>query len=163
MCGKEISGFENAVEDLFYGATFVLCATSKSTSNARKLVEELVQVIDAKPLWMEPEVHDAWAGATSHLPYILSLALVNATPMEFSTLIGPGFSSAARLAASDPKMMRDIMLTNQEEILGAIRRFQTKLENLEALVTKGSAEQLMMKFEDSHRRYQRLVMDREVE
>ena len=161
MCGKEKSGLENASGDLFIGAPFALTALSRTTQRARSLAEEMVQVIGAKPIWMEPEIHDEWVAATSHLPYLLSVALTNATPLEVSPLVGPGFQSATRMAASNPEMMRDIFLTNQDQVIRAIRRFITKLENLETLIKVGDAQQMKDTFEASLRRQRRVVLKRE--
>lgn len=161
MCGKETSGLEHAEGDLFQSAPFALCASSKTTKRARALVEELVQVIGAEPRWMESDVHDEWVAATSHLPYLLSVALVNATPLEVLSLIGPGFTSSTRMAASNPEMMSDILLTNQEHVLTAIKRFQSKLENLEALINIGSADQMRTDLGDALKRQQELILDRE--
>jgi prephenate dehydrogenase len=161
MTGKEKSGLENAIGDLFQGAPFALCALGRTTVRARALVEELIQVIDAKPLWMEAEIHDEWVAATSHLPYLLSVALVNATPFKVTPLVGPGFQSATRMAASNPEMMRDIFLTNQDQVLRAVRRFITKLENLERLIRAGNAKQMEDNFEDSLRRHRKFILDRE--
>jgi prephenate dehydrogenase len=161
MCGKEVSGLEYATGDLFHGATFALCAPHMANQDAGILVEELVQAIGAKPLWIEPEIHDAWVGATSHLPYLLSLALVNATPQDAFPLIATGFQSVARLATSEPGMMRDIMLTNQEHVLAAIRRFQSALNDLETAIADGNTEKVKAKFEQSYSRHQRLIMERE--
>lgn len=161
MCGKEKSGLKNAKRDLFQGAPFALTALSRTTPRARSLAEELIRVIGAKPLWLEPEIHDEWVAATSHLPYLLSVALVNATPLEVSPLVGPGFQSATRMAASNPEMMRDIFLTNQEQVLMAIRRFITKLENLETLIKVGNDKQMKDNFEASLRRQRRVILNRE--
>jgi prephenate dehydrogenase len=161
MCGKEKSGLENASGDLFIGAPFALTALSRTTQRARSLAEEMVQVIGAKPIWMEPEIHDEWVAATSHLPYLLSVALTNATPLEVSPLVGPGFQSATRMAASNPEMMRDIFLTNQDQVIMAIRRFITKLENLETLIKVGDAQQMKDTFEASLRRQRKVVLKRE--
>ncbi len=161
MCGKEKSGLENASGDLFIGAPFALTALSRTTQRARSLAEEMVQVIGAKPIWMEPEIHDEWVAATSHLPYLLSVALTNATPLEVSPLVGPGFQSATRMAASNPEMMRDIFLTNQDQVIMAIRRFITKLENLETLIKVGDAQQMKDTFEASLRRHRKVVLKRE--
>ncbi len=161
MCGKEKSGLENASGDLFIGAPFALTALSRTTQRARSLAEEMVQGIGAKPIWMEPEIHDEWVAATSHLPYLLSVALTNATPLEVSPLVGPGFQSATRMAASNPEMMRDIFLTNQDQVIMAIRRFITKLENLETLIKVGDAQQMKDTFEASLRRQRKVVLKRE--
>jgi prephenate dehydrogenase len=161
MCGKEKSGLENASGDLFIGAPFALTALSRTTPRARSLAEEMIQVIGAKPIWMEPEIHDEWVAATSHLPYLLSVALTNATALEVSPLVGPGFQSATRMAASNPEMMRDIFLTNQDQVIRAIRRFITKLENLETLIKVGDAQQMEDNFEASLRRQRRVIPKRE--
>ena len=161
MCGKEKSGLENASGDLFIGAPFALTALSRTTQRARSLAEEMVQVIGAKPIWMEPEIHDEWVAATSHLPYLLSVALTNATPLEVSPLVGPGFQSTTRMASSNPEMMRDIFLTNQDQVIMAIRRFITKLENLETLIKVGDAQQMKDTFEASLRRQRKVVLKRE--
>ncbi len=161
MCGKEKSGLENASGDLFIGAPFALTALSRTTQRARSLAEEMVQGIGAKPIWMEPEIHDEWVAATSHLPYLLSVALTNATPLEVSPLVGPGFQSTTRMASSNPEMMRDIFLTNQDQVIMAIRRFITKLENLETLIKVGDAQQMKDTFEASLRRQRKVVLKRE--
>jgi prephenate dehydrogenase len=161
MCGKETSGLENADKNLFRGATFALCTSNRTTPRARDLAEELIGVVGAESLWIEPDIHDEWVAETSHLPYLLSVALVNATPQDASPLIGPGFQSSTRMAASNPEMMRDIMLTNQEQVLTAIRTFMTKLENLEELIKVGNAKQLEDIFEDSLIHQRNLFLDRE--
>jgi prephenate dehydrogenase len=161
MCGKEISGLENASGDLFIGAPFALTALSRTTPRARFLAEEMIQVIGAKTIWMEPEIHDEWVAATSHLPYLLSVALTSATPFEVSPLVGPSFQSATRMAASSPKMMTDIFLTNQEPVLRAISRCVKKLEKLEKLIRAGNEEQLEDYFEKSLIRHRRLVLAQE--
>ena len=161
MCGKEKSGLENASGDLFIGAPFALTALSRTTPRARSLAEEMIQVIGANPIWIEPEIHDEWVAATSHLPYLLSVALTNATPLEVSPLVGPGFQSATRMAASNPEMMRDIFLTNQDQVIKAIRRFITKLENLETLIKVGDAQKMKDTFESSLLLQFKVVLKRE--
>ena len=161
MCGKEISGLENASGDLFIGATFALTALSRTTPRARNLAEEMIQVIGAKTIWMEPEIHDEWVAATSHLPYLLSVALTSATPIEVSPLVGPSFQSATRMASSSPKMMTDIFLTNQEPVLMAISKCVKKLENLENLIRAADEEQLEEYFEESLLHHRRLVLAQE--
>jgi prephenate dehydrogenase len=65
------------------------------------------------------------------------------------------------MAASNPEMMRDIFLTNQDQVIRAIRRFITKLENLETLIKVGDAQQMEDNFEASLRRQRRVIPKRE--
>jgi prephenate dehydrogenase len=65
------------------------------------------------------------------------------------------------MAASSPKMMTDIFLTNQEPVLRAISRCVKKLEKLEKLIRAGNEEQLEDYFEKSLLRHRRLVLPQE--
>jgi prephenate dehydrogenase len=65
------------------------------------------------------------------------------------------------MAAGNPKVMSDILLTNREHVLAAMKRFQTKLENLEALIDIGSADQIRTYLQDTLMRLQKVILDRE--
>ena len=61
---------------------------------------------------------------------------------DFLSLAGPGFRDFTRIAASDPKVWRDIMLANREELLAQSKLFQQALRNLEQAMEKGNAQAL---------------------
>ncbi len=131
MCGKETSGLAHAEAEMFRGAPFAFTPLERTSPRLRSLAQTLVERIGAHPLWLDAATHDRWVAATSHLPYLVSTALKAATPAEAAPLIGPGFRSTTRLAASNPKMMRDILLTNREPILQALARFRAQLDAIE--------------------------------
>jgi len=96
---------------------------------------------------MSPESHDAAFAAVSHLPHLLAFALMNAIAgqpkgKEFLSLAGPGFRDFTRIAASDPKVWRDILLTNRDELLLQSRAFQAQLQTFEALMSSGDTQAL---------------------
>jgi prephenate dehydrogenase len=136
MCGREKLGLANAEAGLFSGAVFGLTPLKRTSSHARSLVEGLVVKIGARPLWLDPETHDRWVAATSHLPYLVSVALCLATSKEASSLVGPGFLSSSRLAATPHSMMLDVLLTNRENILIALNRFRSQLDTLEGVLVQ---------------------------
>lgn len=131
MCGKEQSGLEHADAKLYQGATFALVPLERTTSNARSLAAQLVEAVEARPLWVDPGTHDRWTASTSHMPYLLSIALALATPVEAAPLVGPGFRSTSRLASSSTAMMADILNTNRENVLSALDRYRLQLDKLE--------------------------------
>lgn len=142
MCGKETSGLAQAEADLFKGAPFALSKLPRTSQNACKVAEGLVKILGAYPLWLDPETHDRWTAASSHFPYLVSLALVLATPDEATPMIGPGFRSATRLASSSPNMMLDILTTNRKNVLQAITQFQTILCLIEELLTESDEDRI---------------------
>ena len=57
---------------------------------------------------------------------------------EFLSLAGPGFRDFTRIAASDPKVWRDILLANRQELLAQSQLFQAQLQAFEGLMTSGN-------------------------
>jgi prephenate dehydrogenase len=131
ICGKEKGTVVNAEAELFQEAPFILVDQANSTAPARRLAEQLARGIGAVPIWMDAQMHDRWMAATSHFPYLLANTLAACTPVEASTLIGPGFRSTARLAPSPVRMMLDILATNQANVLASLERFRRRLDLLE--------------------------------
>ena len=89
--------------------------------------------------------HDAAFAAVSHLPHLLAFALMNAITSQeqaahFLSLAGPGFRDFTRIAASDPKVWRDILLANRKELLEQSRFFQEQLKIFENLMAQEDAQ-----------------------
>ena len=96
---------------------------------------------------MSPEAHDAAFAAVSHLPHLLSFALMNAISgqahgKDYLSLAGPGFRDFTRIAAGDPKVWRDIMLSTREELLAQSKIFQRNLQALELMIASSNGDAL---------------------
>ncbi|MFC1996882.1 prephenate dehydrogenase [Chloroflexota bacterium] len=156
MCGKENAGLEYADGKLFWDSTFALTETIRTTPALRTLADKIITIISAQPLWIDAQTHDRWAAATSHLPYILSSALAVSTPTEVAPLIGPGFQSTSRLAASDIIMMMDILTTNREQVLAALSRYKDTLDEIETAL-KNSDDDVPAWFEKARQSRDKLV------
>lgn len=137
MCGKETSGFVNADPGMYLESPFALTSLERTSPRARNIAETLVQAIGATPIWLDPEIHDTWVAATSHLPYLLAVALASTTPPEAAPLVGSGFRDVSRLAGSNREMMVDILTTNSEQVLEMAQRFRARLEEIEDAVRRG--------------------------
>jgi prephenate dehydrogenase len=132
ICGKEVLSIANADIALYHGAPFVLTPLERTTPRARRCAGQLVAALGARAIWMDAAAHDASIAATSHLPYLLASALVLATPKEAAVLVGPGFRSTSRLAATPQSMMLGVLETNRENVQAALARFRRQLEAVEA-------------------------------
>jgi prephenate dehydrogenase len=130
MCGRETNGLEHASADIFREATFALVTCSNTTQPAKLMAESIVHHIKARPLWIDAKTHDEWTAATSHLQYLLSTALIQATPEAAAPLIGPGFESTTRLASSSAQVMEDILTTNKTNVLDSLQKFRETLNIL---------------------------------
>lgn len=102
IAGTEGHGFAAARADLFDGATFALFPPERRVP---KLARELVAALGARALVVHPARHDGALARTSHLPYLVACALRElGDEAARAGLHGPGFASATRLAASDPRI-----------------------------------------------------------
>ena len=136
MCGKETAGLHAAEPDLYVDKTFMVAPLLRTAPEALALAEELVRAVGAQPRRMDPRRHDRLVAVGSHLPYLLALSLVS-TAEEVSRedtllwdLVASGFRDTSRLAASDVRMMLDVLLTNADAICEAIERFREPLDTL---------------------------------
>jgi len=137
MCGIEKSSLAYADARMFQGAPFAFTPLPRTSPRAYALTEQLACTIGARPIWLDPATHDRWTAATSHFPYLLSNALAFITPSEVSPIVGPGFRSTSRLAASSLTTMMDILTTNRENVLATLSCFREHLDLLADLLTRG--------------------------
>ena len=146
MCGKEVSGIAHAEADLYRGKTFVLTPLARTSPAALALAHELIETVGACPLLLSAERHDTLAAVSSHLPYMVAVALMRAAESlddeQIWTLAASGFRDTSRLAASDVTMMTDILLTNRTAILDALTRYRHELDTLIALMDTADPDAL---------------------
>lgn len=142
IAGRETSGVEAAIPDLFRGARVVLTPVAQTAPDALALVRELWEAVGGRVATLAPDAHDRIFAAVSHLPHILSFALVSevAARENAAELLGfaaGGFRDFTRIAASSPEMWRDIALQNRAAILAEIDRYEARLAVFRALIEKG--------------------------
>jgi prephenate dehydrogenase len=157
MCGKETSTLLNADAGIFQGATFAFTPLARSSPEARALAEEIARGVGARPIFLDPDLHDRWVAFSSHLPYLVAAALAASTPVESSPLVGPGFRSTARLAASSPQVMLDVLATNRGNILTALQAFRQEFDMLEAALSGGEPGELSALLDGSARHLSELL------
>jgi prephenate dehydrogenase len=140
MTGKESSGIQASDANLYRGRPFVLCPTRRTTPAGRLRALSLVEALGAVPIEMDAERHDRVVAAISHLPYLLSAALVATVAREGQTdeavwqLAAGGFRDMSRLAGSDVVMMGDILSTNTQAVATLLAMFRMQLAHLEAML-----------------------------
>ncbi len=148
MCGKEMSGITAADPALYQGCTFILTPLPRTSEAALALGQALAKAIGAHPLVLEPNRHDYLVGTISHLPYLLACALVSTADATTSAdpavwkIVAGGFRDTSRLAGGDVTMMMDILLSNREEVLKALKVYQAQLRTLSRLVEDGDEKEM---------------------
>jgi prephenate dehydrogenase len=151
IAGREASGVEAAVADLFRTARVVLTPDSATAPDAVELVKGCWEAAGARVASMPAERHDRIFAAVSHLPHMLSFALVSeiAAREDAEELLGfaaGGFRDFTRIAASDPTMWRDVFLNNKDAVLEVLGRFSEDLSALQRAIRWGDGDALFNLF-----------------
>ena len=88
---------------------------------------------------IDPQEHDDLVAGISHLPLLLSAALISTTTKDpswdkMSRLAASGYRDLTRLASGNPEVSAHICFTNSEAILRWINKFKQELDKYCQLV-----------------------------
>ena len=147
IAGKEVAGISNADPLLYQGRQVILTPLKQTLPELVQKATDVWSALGAQVLRMTAENHDAAFAAVSHLPHLLAFAYFSSIAnqpagRDFLSLAGPGFCDFTRIAASDPAVWRDVLLSNREEILRQSLRFRHTLDAIEHVMRGGNAEAL---------------------
>ena len=114
-------GVAGAKSDLFQGATWVVTPSVTAKEEAVRTVLGMITALGGDPYFVDPAEHDAYVAGVSHLPFVMSAALVNSVTADpawkdMKHLAASGFRDSTRLAGGSPEMHRDIVMTNKESV-----------------------------------------------
>ena len=154
IAGREQSGVEAAIDDLYVGRRTILTPLGTTEPSAIHAVTNMWQAAGAKVEIMDVEQHDKVLAATSHLPHLLAYNLVDtlsksAESEDIFRYAAGGFKDFTRIASSDPVMWRDICMANSSAVLEMISSYQQSLDQLASLIANGDAESLTEIFENA--------------
>ncbi|MEI5675077.1 MULTISPECIES: prephenate dehydrogenase [unclassified Nocardioides] len=140
MAGSERSGPLAGSGSLFDGRPWAVTPHAGSDPDAVELVEELVRLCGAVPVWLTPAEHDRAVARTSHVPHLLA-SLVAARladgPENHLALSGQGVRDVTRVAAGDPRLYGQIVSANAEAVLALLGEVRTELDRVIDAVGSG--------------------------
>jgi prephenate dehydrogenase len=166
IAGTERSGPDAADAELFVGRWCLLSPTAHTRPDALARARELWQAVGARVQEIDPEHHDRALCWVSHLPHVVAFALASAVGAAaerdptLQGLSGGGFVDTTRIAASDPVMWRDVLLSNREALLEAMRSLDDELSALRRALAGSDAAALEQLIERARQGRRRVVGER---
>ncbi len=132
MAGTEHCGFEHSFETLFNDAKWVLTPAGNVSSDITNIVESVISSLGAIPVVMSPSEHDRAVALISHMPMVVSQALVSSIIDNnvAKQLAASGFRDTTRLALSNLEMANDMVTLNNENIRDALALFINNVQDL---------------------------------
>ncbi len=151
IAGAEQSGASAARSDLFQWKKVVLTPLPENSAVSVDRVRRAWELCGAMVSQMTPQQHDEVFAVVSHLPHLLSFALVHdIAQRDNSELLlsfaASGFRDFTRIAASSPEMWRDICMGNREALLSELQIYIEELNRMSSALAAGDAEQLERTF-----------------
>jgi prephenate dehydrogenase len=145
MTGRTTAGTSGSAAEIFENAVYCISSPPSADAKAVENVVKMVEALGSTPYFVEPDEHDGLVASISHLPYLVSTAVMRIAATdrgwrEAKTIAAGGFATATHLTDGDPRMFADICLTNREQISRQIGRMIDELADLRAAVDRGDAE-----------------------
>ena len=138
MAGSHNTGVGYADEAMFYNKKVLITELLNPKDHCMQLVINLWEGLGAAVFKIDPIKHDEIMSYASHLPHVISYAVLNSimkNPNEdITTFSAGGLKDFVRIGGSDPKMWTDIFLSNKESILKAIDAYKDSLDELSKLL-----------------------------
>jgi prephenate dehydrogenase len=147
IAGKEVAGVEHSDADLYQDRALIITPMTSSGARQIELAKQVWQSLGSYLTELTPAAHDAAFAAVSHLPHVLSYAIIRGifqqqNGADLMALGGPGFRDFSRIAASDPVVWRDILSTNREQVLLQIGHFKNALNDFEKVIQNNDVQAL---------------------
>ena len=151
IAGTEQSGPAAARADLYLGKKVVLTPLPENSADAVARVQAAWQATGANVHMLTHAEHDAVFAAVSHLPHLLSFALVHDLAQRDNrelllSFAASGFRDFTRIAASSPEMWRDICLSNRDALLKELQTYIAELNQMAAALATNDAAKLEQTF-----------------
>lgn len=141
IAGGAQYGAAAAKADLFQGKQTIICPLQENSPQDTALITGFWEAVGSEVKKIGVVQHDAIYAAVSHLPHLLSYALmasvVNSEDAEQKlSHIGAGFKDFTRIAASSPEMWRDICLGNRTAILKELDQYLLIVNHMRKLIAE---------------------------
>jgi prephenate dehydrogenase len=140
IAGSDKSGLNAADKNLFTNRKNVICNPFEADKDHIDRVETFWRdALQMRTSVMSVSEHDLIFAMTSHLPHLISYALIDSirlSPTQVGDNAGGGLKEFLRLSGSNSEMWRDVFILNRVDLIKALAGMQVSLNNLLELITE---------------------------
>jgi prephenate dehydrogenase len=163
IAGSEKSGLVASTSSLFDKRLTIVCPHERNEEEDVKKIEAFWNNLGSVTKRLPANNHDELFAKTSHLPHVISYALMHSIFKDLSdeTFLysGGSLESYTRIASSDPLMWKDIMIANEKSIVESIENFKESLDILLEMIKKKDSHELINFFTDIKKSRDELLAD----
>lgn len=156
-------GVEAGDANLFVNKRYGLTPSVTANKDAVDFMVRLVELLGAKPLFLDPLEHDSLAAGVRHLPALLGVALLRITTessawREMATMAGPVYESMTRLPSDETEELREFFLSNRASLKRWVDAYKEALEELTTVIESGdedAIDEVFAKVSNARRRWEK--------
>ena len=142
---RHLATVEEADPTLFDKSEYCVVPSSTAKQDAVKTVVGMVEMLGARPFFLDVQEHDSYSAAMAQLPTVLSASLItmaSAGPSwrEVSRLAGPEFQELSRLSAVDPTASAASCTFNAEALVYWLEKMIAELSSFKEKVSEDGNE-----------------------
>lgn len=150
MAGSQKTGIKYANPDLFVDAVYLL--SPPATGQIPKVLTSLIEAIGALHFVLNPDIHDRAVSKISHIPQLLSVALLNESLGDenqasvLNILAAGGFRDMTRIGESDFTIWRDILVRNKDNIIKDLSSCIIRMQKYKETLQRGNLQDIEKDF-----------------
>lgn len=160
MAGTEQKGYDGSYAHLFENAYYILTADHPK-------MKEFAELLGATPIVMDSKTHDKTVGAISHVPHVISAALVNLAvqnetkDQKLTKVAAGGFRDITRISSSSEELWQSIVTENKSEVLNLLSQYENILANFKTTLQQEDKDGLQAFFRSAREFRQNLEENRD--
>jgi len=136
MAGTANQGVEAAERNLFKNAPYVITPTANTPQMAVKKLEDLASTLGSRIYFADPIAHDRAVALISHLPVMVSAALISTASNDRDlevlklarNLASSGFRDTSRVGGGNPELGLMMARYNRSELLRSMQLYRENLD-----------------------------------
>lgn len=155
MAGRECSGYESAIPDLFAGCNYVITPHEKNRPESIALVQDMARYVGAGRITMaDAATHDEMIAYTSQMAHVLASAIVQNSRLTPSLgFEGNSFGDLTRVARGiSGGMWSELFVLNRAPLSAVLRELEESIADLRQRTEAGDKEGIRKILEDTARR-----------
>ena len=142
MAGTTAAGVEAGQAGLFHGRPWAVTTTGTTSPADVRFLEALIRVLGGRVIHCTAQDHDHAVALVSHLPVLVSAALLRTLAQEQNqpvrhlaeSLASSGFTDTSRVGGGNPQLGTLMAAHNRHALTQALHHYRHSLEVLETLV-----------------------------
>ena len=156
MAGRETSGVENADENIFKNANYIVVPTENNSLDTVELCGDLGETLGFREISvLSPEKHDKMIAFLSQLTHCIAVSLMCACEEpELERYTGDSFRDLTRIANINDEMWSELFLANRETLLAEMDNYRNSFDKLYDTIKNGDRDTMreMMRLSTARRR-----------